>query len=79
MAVSQLIKITFYQHKIEAIGWTVCGVAKALKVESILGYCLRVGENKTVPDNTKQCEAAKQVLSKQLNQLIRNPVYFLPG
>lgn len=37
MAVSQLIKITFYQHRIEAVGCRVCGVAEALKVESIRG------------------------------------------
>lgn len=43
MALSQLIQITFYQHKIEAIAYMLSGVAEALKVQSILGYCWSVG------------------------------------
>ena len=53
VAVTQLIKITFYQHEIEAIGCMFCGVAEALKVQSILGYRLRVGKTNLVRTTQK--------------------------
>ena len=67
MAASQLIKITFYQHEIEAIRCMLCGVAEDLKVQSILGCCWG-GANKPSPRNTKEYQAAKQVLSMRDNQ-----------
>lgn len=38
MAVSQLIKTTLYQYKMQAIGCIICGLTEALKVQNILGY-----------------------------------------
>lgn len=60
MVVSQLIKTTFYQYKMQARGCIIWGLTEDLKGAKHLRMSLGNGENKTGSDNTNQCQTAKQ-------------------